>query len=528
MATTSRRPMATRTIAIGLLLITVCAALWFVFVRTEEHQRTVVRLTQSVAAGEYLTGADIEAVQITVGSNAQEYVTTGQAGSGLIAAHDLTVGDVLLVSSVYTTGQQPAPEPPASTTPSDVGALDLLAITAGIVGILGFAVWVVRRQPSPHPSRPGAASVPTNRAPGWLHLEVNTWITEDGDWDQRAWARPRTEGAGTATGQTDRRAISRDVEFVLTPGSGKVDRREWHDAESQRSSGAADAPAADEDTAPVQPASVLDTPTTEASPDLSDSAEAASFESFKPTPADMDSSTHEAVPETPMTDESGLESGQPFALLQVFGDVKVHGVPVSQAAAAPFILAAAGRPMSTDELVELTGYAAKTFSSVYPASHPIVARTKGMLTLAPGVWTDHSWLAETVRRAAGSLRNEQNAETAEWLRQADDAIAESLQAVNPHGVSATTFAGVWLSASGRGNIAHVGDARVLLLRSTENNWKIEQLTRDQTYAEMGEAPPTGGSPGSSSCVHVRIPSCCPCWWSLGRSLWADVRMMMTN
>ena len=420
MATTSRRPMATRTIAIGLLLITVCAALWFVFVRTEEHQRTVVRLTQSVAAGEYLTGADIEAVQITVGSNAQEYVTTGQAGSGLIAAHDLTVGDVLLVSSVYTTGQQPAPEPPASTTPSDVGALDLLAITAGIVGILGFAVWVVRRQPSPHPSRPGAASVPTNRAPGWLHLEVNTWITEDGDWDQRAWARPRTEGAGTATGQTDRRAISRDVEFVLTPGSGKVDRREWHDAESQRSSGAADAPAADEDTAPVQPASVLDTPTTEASPDLSDSAEAASFESFKPTPADMDSSTHEAVPETPMTDESGLESGQPFALLQVFGDVKVHGVPVSQAAAAPFILAAAGRPMSTDELVELTGYAAKTFSSVYPASHPIVTRTNGMLTLAPGVWTDHAWLAETVRRAAGALQNERSAETTDWLRQAFD------------------------------------------------------------------------------------------------------------
>ena len=84
---------------------------------------------------------------------------------------------------------------------------------------------------------------------------------------------------------------------------------------------------------------------------------------------------------------------------------------------------------------------------------------------------------------------------AEWLRQADDAIAESLQAVNPHGVSATTFAGVWLSASGRGNIAHVGDARVLLLRPTQNHWKVEQLTRDQTYAEMGEAPPAGGSPG---------------------------------
>ena len=134
----------------------------------------------------------------------------------------------------------------------------------------------------------------------------------------------------------------------------------------------------------------------------------------------MDVSPQQEGSETPTTDESGLESGRPFALLQVFGDVKVHGVPVSQAAAAPFILAAAGRPMSTDELVELTGYAAKTFSSVYPASHPIVTRTNGMLTLAPGVWTDHAWLAETVRRAAGALQNEQSAEATDWLRQAFD------------------------------------------------------------------------------------------------------------
>lgn len=82
-----------------------------------------------------------------------------------------------------------------------------------------------------------------------------------------------------------------------------------------------------------------------------------------------------------------------------------------------------------------------------------------------------------------------------WLRQADDALARSLQALNPDGVSATTFAGVWLSTSGRGNIAHVGDARVLLVRPTRNHWKVEQLTRDQTYAEMGEEPPTGGSAG---------------------------------
>ncbi len=82
----------------------------------------------------------------------------------------------------------------------------------------------------------------------------------------------------------------------------------------------------------------------------------------------------------------------------------------------------------------------------------------------------------------------------QWIRQADDVLARSLQAVNPEGGSATTFAGLWLSPNGRGYIAHVGDSRVLLLRPTQNDWKVEQLTRDQTYGEMGEEPPIGGSP----------------------------------
>jgi len=45
------------------------------------------------------------------------------------------------------------------------------------------------------------------------------------------------------------------------------------------------------------------------------------------------------------------------------------------------------------------------------------------LTLAPGVWTDHSWLAETVRRAAEALRNGQGAEATDWLCQAFDLAA---------------------------------------------------------------------------------------------------------
>ena len=90
----------------------------------------------------------------------------------------------------------------------------------------------------------------------------------------------------------------------------------------------------------------------------------------------------------------------------------------------------------------------------------------------------------------------QNAESlAVWLQQADDALAQSLHALNSKGDSATTFAGAWLSKNGRGHIAHVGDARILLLQPSKGIWAVEQLTRDQTYAEMGELPPPGGSSG---------------------------------
>ncbi len=80
-----------------------------------------------------------------------------------------------------------------------------------------------------------------------------------------------------------------------------------------------------------------------------------------------------------------------------------------------------------------------------------------------------------------------------WLKQADEALAQSLKSLNTKGESATTFAGVWLSKNGHGHIAHVGDARILLIHPRDRSWTIEQLTRDQTYAEMGESPPLGGN-----------------------------------
>ena len=240
--------------------------------------------------------------------------------------------------------------------------------------------------------RKAAALAPHDRPPGWLHVEVNTWIAEDGHWTQRsmtkpqgalpgAWAPPAPREPAASKEATDTAAVDAVVAPVMV-----IPRDHTYYA-----------------------------PPTEDPIEQTDTFEDASYNAFRPAVPDVDDSREEptvAMKEPPSASEL------PAVLLQVFGDVKVHGVSVSQAAAAPFILAAAGRPMSTDELVELTGYAAKTFSSVYPASHPIVTRANGMLTLAPGVWTDHGWLAETVRRAAEAAGAEQNVEAAEWLRQA--------------------------------------------------------------------------------------------------------------
>jgi protein phosphatase len=80
------------------------------------------------------------------------------------------------------------------------------------------------------------------------------------------------------------------------------------------------------------------------------------------------------------------------------------------------------------------------------------------------------------------------------LRQADAALAQALQELNPGGRSATTFAGAWVGNDGRGCIAHFGDSRILLLRPQAGAWQCTALTVDQTYANLGEPPPPGGHP----------------------------------
>ena len=93
-----------RVVAVLSLLAVLAVVWWLTFAKADVEQRTVVRLTRPMATGDYLTGDDIEAVRIThEASDAGQYVTTGQAAGGLIAAHDLAAGDVLVVADVYTT-----------------------------------------------------------------------------------------------------------------------------------------------------------------------------------------------------------------------------------------------------------------------------------------------------------------------------------------------------------------------------------------------------------------------------------------
>ena len=80
------------------------------------------------------------------------------------------------------------------------------------------------------------------------------------------------------------------------------------------------------------------------------------------------------------------------------------------------------------------------------------------------------------------------------LRDADAALATTLESLSPGGRSATTFAGAWLRPDGRGLVAHVGDSRVLQVQPQRGAWRVTRLTQDQTYANLGEAPPEGGRP----------------------------------
>lgn len=69
---------------------------------------------------------------------------------------------------------------------------------------------------------------------------------------------------------------------------------------------------------------------------------------------------------------------------------------------------------------------------------------------------------------------------------ADAAVNKSLATLTSM-PGAATLAAAWLDGSGRGWISRVGDARLSILQPATGQW--QPLMADQSYANLGEAPP---------------------------------------
>lgn len=83
--------------------------------------------------------------------------------------------------------------------------------------------------------------------------------------------------------------------------------------------------------------------------------------------------------------------------------------------------------------------------------------------------------------------------TAAWLRDADVAVATAL-AVRTEAIGAATFVAAQAESSRgcRWRIAWVGDCRAYKWRSGAKSF--ERLTKDHTYAQLGEMPPAHAGP----------------------------------
>lgn len=78
------------------------------------------------------------------------------------------------------------------------------------------------------------------------------------------------------------------------------------------------------------------------------------------------------------------------------------------------------------------------------------------------------------------------------VQRADAVVQRAIDARSPGSVGAATLVSAWLHGDG-GYLVHVGDARASCLRFSGGRARLETLTKDQTYGEMGESPPPGGS-----------------------------------
>jgi protein phosphatase len=85
------------------------------------------------------------------------------------------------------------------------------------------------------------------------------------------------------------------------------------------------------------------------------------------------------------------------------------------------------------------------------------------------------------------------ARLADWIVRADATVRQAIAARTSR-PGAATLAATWLVSPGRAHIVHVGDCRVYRLRRRSPGCTVEQMTTDQTYANVGQEVPPDGSP----------------------------------
>jgi hypothetical protein len=133
------------------------------------------------------------------------------------------------------------------------------------------------------------------------------------------------------------------------------------------------------------------------------------------TTALLDPPTHGDRPPTVLfTDPSPahrrpMDEDTPRVILRCFGGIAIDGAVISQAMATPFVVAAAGGPVTIAELAAIAGYNPRTVSTMWTTTNGVLDRCNSDLTVASGVWTDFAWYDELTRRAAATIDHDPTA-----------------------------------------------------------------------------------------------------------------------
>ncbi len=82
----------------------------------------------------------------------------------------------------------------------------------------------------------------------------------------------------------------------------------------------------------------------------------------------------------------------------------------------------------------------------------------------------------------------------EWIGRADAEVRNAISRRTEQ-AGAATLAAAWFPSQSVAHVLNVGDCRVYQLTPHNDTYTMRQLTIDQTYATLGQEPPSNGNPG---------------------------------